>query len=103
MLTVNRPKFLAYSKIIELHIAGKLKLHWLQICKYQNGAPDSSRENRVRTVPLAMLYLLLLMPSSGVKPFAVVKLHILVNFGPGFLKNYLGLHFDTYKFVIRAI
>ncbi len=50
-----------------------------------------------------MLYLLLLVPSSGVNTFAVVKLHILVNFGPSFLGNYLGLHFDTYIFVIRAI
>lgn len=58
-----------------------------------------------------MLNLMLFMPSSGVKSFAVAKLHILVNFGPNFLGNrfrvyldiYIYLHIFTYTFVIRGI
>ncbi len=64
----NRPKIFLYSKIIELHMVGKLKLHRLLICKNLSGAQNGSRENRVLNVPLAVLCKLLLMPSSGVKP-----------------------------------
>ena len=51
-------------------MVGKLKMHRLLICKNLSGAWNGSQENRVLTLPLAVLCLLLLMPSSGAKPLS---------------------------------